>query len=108
MDVTSNSISSGKITKTKRTYGNLDEMSLQKNYLRTMKYALDYSDNSRSSANFLKIRGEKGAYIGLIYISLFENLITSKQGLFILRRELTAKQKMGYKRLTTCSIISTT
>ncbi len=77
-------ISSGKITKTKKTYRNLDEMSLQKNYLRTIKYTLNYSDNSRSLANFLKIKGEKGIYIGPIYISLFESFIISKQSFFIL------------------------
>ncbi len=33
MDTTNNSILNGKITKTKRTYKNLDEMFLQKNYL---------------------------------------------------------------------------
>ncbi len=91
IDATSNSISNGKITKTKRTYENLNEISLQKNYLQTMKYALDYSDNNISSASFLKIKGEKDAYIGPICISLFESLITSKQNLLILRKELTAK-----------------
>src|SRR6266566_1349944 len=108
MDATNNSTSSGKTTKTKRTYGNLDEMSLQKNYLQTMKYALDYSDNNRSPANLLKIRRERGACIGPIRINLFESLITSKQNLFILRKELTTKQKIGCKRLTIYSIISTT
>ncbi len=58
-------------------------MSLQKNYLQTIKYALDYSDNSRSSTSFLKTKGKRNTYIGLIYINLFENLITSKQSLFI-------------------------
>ena len=107
MDVTNISISNEKITKTKKTYKNLDEISLQKNYLRTIKYALDYSDNSRSLTNFLKIKGEKCAYIGSIYINLFESFITSKQNLFILRRELIAKQKIKYKRFIICSIIST-
>src|SRR6266699_5311182 len=100
MDATDISTSNGKTTKTKRTHGNLDEMSLQKNYLRTMKHALDYSDNSRSPANFLGTRGERGTYIGPIRINLFENLITSKQGLLILRKKLTAKQKIGCKRFT--------
>ena len=80
-------------------------MFLQKNYLRIMKYALDYSDNSRSPANFLKTKGEKGACIGPICISLFESFITSKQGFLILRKKLTTKQKIGCKRLTTYSII---
>ncbi len=83
-------------------------MSLQKNYLRTIKHTLDYSDNSRSPANLLKTKEEKGAYIGPICISLLESFIPNKQGLFILRKELTAKQKIGCKRLITCSIISTT
>ncbi len=48
-----------------------------------MKYALDYSDNNRSPANFLEIRGERGVCIGLIYISLFESFIISKQSFFI-------------------------
>src|SRR6266699_1050656 len=99
MDTTDISISNGKTTKTKRTYKNLDEMSLQKNYLRIIKYALNYSNNNRSPANFLKTRGEKDAYIGPIYINLFENLITNKKSLLILRKELTAKQKMGYNDL---------
>ena len=43
-----------------------------------MKYALNYSDNSKSSANFLKIKGEKGAYIDPIYINLFKSFITNK------------------------------
>ena len=77
--------------KTKRIYGNLDEMSLQKNYLRIIKYALNYFDNSKSLASLLKIRGEKGAYIGPICINLFENFIMNKQSFFILRKELTAK-----------------
>ncbi len=91
MDAIGNSISSGKIIKTKRIYENLDEMSLQKNYLRIMKYILDYSDNSRFLTSLLRIRGERGVYIGPICISLFESFIMSKQGLFILRRELMAK-----------------
>ena len=77
--------------KMKRIYKNLDKMSLQKNYLQIIKYALDYSNNSRFSANFLKIKGEKGVYIGSIYISLFESFITNKQNFLILRKELTAK-----------------
>ena len=91
MDTIDISISNEKITKTKRTYKNLDEMSLQKNYLRIIKYALDYSDNSRSLANFLKIRGERDTYIGSICINLFKSFITNKQRLFILRRELITK-----------------
>src|SRR6266566_6912197 len=107
MDVTNNSISNGKTTKTKRTYRNLNEISLQKNYLRTIKYALDYSNNNRSSANLLKIRGEKDVYIGSIYINLFESFIINKQGFFILQKKLTVKQKIGCKRFIICFIIST-
>ncbi len=77
--------------KTKRIYRNLDEMSLQKNYLQIIKYTLNYFDNSKSLASLLKIRGEKDAYIGSIYINLFENFIMNKQSFFILRKELTAK-----------------
>ncbi len=66
-------------------------MSLQKNYLRIIKYALDYSNNSRSPTNLLGTKGKRGAYIGPIHINLLESLITSKQDLFILRKELTAK-----------------
>src|SRR6266699_7055121 len=107
MDATGNFISNRKIIKIKRIYGNLDEISLQKNYLRIIKYTLDYSDNSRSPTSFLMIKGERGVCIGPIYISLFKSFITSKQGLFILRKELTTKQKMGCKRFTICFIIST-
>ncbi len=85
------SISNEKIIKTKKTYKNLDEIFLQKNYLQTIKYALDYSNNSKSLANFLKTKGERGIYIGLIRINLFENFITNKQSFFIFRKELTAK-----------------
>ncbi len=74
-------------------------MFLQKNYLQTIKYTLNYSDNNKSPTNFLKIKKKKDAYIGSIYINLFENLITNKQSLFILRKELTAKQKIGYNDL---------
>src|SRR6266699_1948946 len=102
MDTTNISTSNEKTTKTKKTYGNLDEISLQKNYLRIIKYALDYSNNSRSSTNFLKTKKKRGIYIGPIYINLFESFITSKQGLLIFRKELTAKQKIGCKQLTTC------
>jgi len=91
MDVISISILNRKIIKTKKTYENLDKISLQKNYLWIMKYTLNYSDNNRSLTSFLKIKGEKGTYIGPICINLFESFITSKQSLFILRKELTAK-----------------
>ena len=69
--------------KIKRIYRNLDKISLQKYYLQTIKYALDYSNNNKSPMNFLKIRKKKGIYIGLIRINLFENLITNKQNFFI-------------------------
>src|SRR6266566_3015678 len=108
MDTIGISTSNEKITKTKRIYKNLDEMSLQKNYLQTIKYALDNSDNSRSLANLLKTRGKKGAYIDLIYINLFENFITNKQSLLIFRKELTTKQKMECKQFIIYFIISTT
>ncbi len=78
MDVIDISILNRKTTKMKKTYRNLDEMSLQKNYLQIIKHILDYSDNSKSSTNFLKTKGEKSIYIGPIYINLFENFITNK------------------------------
>ena len=78
MNTTNIFISNKKITKTKKIYKNLNEMSLQKNYLRIIKYALNYSDNNRSLANLLKTKGEKGAYIDLICINLLESFITSK------------------------------
>ncbi len=78
MDTTGISISNKKIIKTKRIYRNLNEISLQKNYLQTIKYTLDYSNNSRFPTNLLKIKGKRDAYIGFIRISLFENLITNK------------------------------
>ncbi len=68
----------------KRTYRNLNEISLQKNYLQIIKYTLDYSDNNRFSTNFLKLRGKKNACIGSICINLFESFITSKQSFLIL------------------------
>ncbi len=91
MNTIDNSTSNGKITKTKKTYRNLDEISLQKNYLRIIKYTLDYSNNSRSSTSFLKTREKKDTYIGPIYISLFKNFIMNKQNLLILRKELITK-----------------
>ncbi len=94
--------------KTKKTYRNLDKMSLQKNYLRIIKYTLNYSDNSKSSPNFLKTRGKRGGCIGLIRINLFESFIINKQNLFILRKELITKQKIRYKRFIIYFIISTT
>src|SRR6266699_5001544 len=60
IDITNISISNRKIIKTKKTYKNLDEISLQKNYLRTIKYTLDYSDNNRSPKNLLKNKEKKG------------------------------------------------
>ena len=68
----------------KRIYRNLNEMSLQKNYLWIIKYVLDYFDNSRSLANFLRIKKKKDVYIDPIYISLFEIFIINKQDFFIL------------------------
>ncbi len=82
-------------------------MSLQKNYLQIIKYTLDYSDNSKSPTNLLKIKEEKDIYISSIRINLFENFITNKQSFLILRKELTAKQKIRCKQFTTYSIIST-
>ncbi len=78
MNITNISISNRKITKTKKIYRNLNEIFLQKNYLQIIKYTLNYSDNNRSSANFLKTKGEKDTYIDPIYISLFNNFIMSK------------------------------
>ncbi len=91
----------------KKIYKNLNKMFLQKNYLQIIKYTLDYSDNNRAPTNLLKIKGEKDVYIGPIYISLLESFITNKQGLLILQKKLTVKQKMGYKQFTTYFIIST-
>ena len=71
-------ISSGKITKTKKTYRNLDEMSLQKNYLRIIKYILNYSDNNKSPESFLRIRRKKDTCIGPIRINLLESFIANK------------------------------
>ncbi len=78
MDIINISISNEKIIKTKKIYRNLNEISLQKNYLQIIKYILNYSDNSKSLMNFLKIKKEKGTYIDPIYISLFENFIINK------------------------------
>ncbi len=66
-------------------------MSLQKNYLQIIKYILNYSNNNKSLANFLKIKGKKGIYIGPICINLFESSIINKQNFFIFRRELIIK-----------------
>ena len=78
MDAINISILNRKIIKTKKIYKNLNEISLQKNYLQIIKYTLNYSDNNKSLTNFLKIKKEKGICIGSIYINLFENFITNK------------------------------
>ncbi len=78
MDIISIFILNERIIKTKKIYRNLDEMFLQKNYLRIIKYILDYSNNNKFLTNFLKIKKKKGIYISFIYINLFESFIINK------------------------------
>ena len=81
MDTINIFILNKKIIKTKRIYKNLNEMSLQKNYLQIIKYILNYSNNNKSLANFLKIRKKK-IFISVLSISIYSKTLLRTNKVF--------------------------